>query len=96
MTAYFVAQSTVTNDAQFQKYVEAVVPLISGAGGKIIARGAKVDVLEGEHDTRPVAFIEFPNIEAIHSFWNSPEYVPVKKLREGIATINVGHFPVSE
>jgi hypothetical protein len=60
---------------------------------KIAARGAKVDVLEGEHDTRPVVMFEFPNMAAVHAFWSSPDYVPIKKLREGIATINVWAFP---
>ena len=32
-------------------------------------------------------------MDAIHAFWNSPDYVPIKKLREGIATINVWAFP---
>jgi uncharacterized protein (DUF1330 family) len=35
---------------------------------------------------------EFPNMEAIHAFWNSPDYVPIKKLREGIATLNIWAF----
>ena len=50
-------------------------------------------VLEGEHDTRPVVMFEFPSMEAIHAFWNSPDYVPIKKLRDGIATLNVWAFP---
>ena len=40
------------------------------------------EVLEGEHDERPVVMFEFPNMEAIHAFRNSPDYVPIKKLRE--------------
>ena len=36
---------------------------------------------------------EFPDMEAIHAFWNSPDYIPIKKLREGIATLNIWVFP---
>jgi uncharacterized protein (DUF1330 family) len=93
MAAYFVVQSTIADEAQFQKYRAAVHPLISRFGGKIAARGAKVEILEGEHDTRPVVMFEFPSMEAIHAFWNSADYVPVKKLREGIATLNIWAFP---
>jgi len=93
MSAYFVVQATITDEPQFQKYREAVVPLIARFGGKLTARGAKVDVLEGEHDTRPVVMFEFPTMAAVHAFWSSPDYVPIKKLREGIATINVWAFP---
>jgi uncharacterized protein (DUF1330 family) len=93
MSAYFVVQATIADEPRYHKYREAVVPFIARFGGKITARGAKVDVLEGEHDTRPVVMFEFPTMEAIHAFWNSPDYVPIKKLREGIATINVWAFP---
>jgi uncharacterized protein (DUF1330 family) len=31
---------------------------------------------------------EFPSMDSIYAFWNSPEYIPVKKLRGGAATLN--------
>ena len=93
MVAYFVVQSTIKDEPQYQKYRQAVVTFIASFGGKIVARGAKVEVFEGEHDTRPVVMFEFPSMEAIHSFWNSPDYVPIKKIREGIATLNIWAFP---
>jgi uncharacterized protein (DUF1330 family) len=82
-----------SDEPQFQRYRDAVVPFIASFGGKFAAKGAKVEVLEGEHDTRSVVMFEFPTMEAIHAFWNSPDYVPIKKLREGIATLNVWVFP---
>jgi uncharacterized protein (DUF1330 family) len=93
MTAYLIVQSTITDEPQFQKYREAVVPFIAGFGGKFAARGAKVEILEGEHDTRSVVMFEFPTMEAIHAFWSSPDYVPIKKLRDGIATLDIWAFP---
>ena len=92
MPAYFIVQGTIKDEAQYQKYVQAVVPFIASFGGKVVAGGAKVEVLEGEHDERPVVMFEFPNMETIHAFENSPDYVPIKKLREGIATLNVWAF----
>jgi uncharacterized protein (DUF1330 family) len=74
MPAYFIVQSTIQDEAQFQKYRQAVVPFITGFGGKLVARGAKVEVFEGEHDTRPVVMFEFPSMDAIRAFWNSPDY----------------------
>jgi uncharacterized protein (DUF1330 family) len=35
-----------------------------------------------------MVLFEFPSLEAIHAFWDSPEYVPVKKLREGAAVLD--------
>ena len=62
-------------------------------GAKLVARRAKVEVLEGQHDQRPVSMFEFPDIAAVHAFWNSPDYTPIKKLREGIASLDVWAFP---
>src|SRR4051794_12793659 len=70
MSAYFVVQASITDEVKYQKYREAVVPFIASFGGKFAARGAKVDVLEGEHDTRSVVMFEFPTMEAIHAFWS--------------------------
>ena len=31
-------------------------------------------------------------MDAIHSFWDSPDYPAIKKLREGVAKINAWGF----
>ncbi len=89
MAAYLIVQSTISDEAQYQKYRDAVVPLIARFGGKFIVRGAKVEGLEGQHDGRRMVIFEFPSMDAIRAFWNSPDYVPVKKIREGAATLDV-------
>jgi uncharacterized protein (DUF1330 family) len=89
MTAYFIVQSTIDDEGQYQKYRDAVVPLIAKHGGRFVVKGAKVELLEGHHDGRRMVMFEFPSMEAIRTFWTSPEYAPVKKLREGIATLDV-------
>jgi uncharacterized protein (DUF1330 family) len=90
MPAYMIVQQSISNEPQYQKYREAVVPLITKHGGKlIVGGGAKVEVLEGHHDARPLVIFEFPSLETIHAFWNSPEYGPVKKIREGAAVLDV-------
>ena len=65
MSAYLVVQATIADEPKYQKYREAVVPFIASFGGKFAAKRAKVEVLEGEHDTRSVVMFEFPSIEAI-------------------------------
>ena len=93
MVAYLALQSFVTDDTQYRKYAEAVNPLLSRFGARLIARRASIEVLEGEHDQRPVSILEFPDMAAIHALWNSTDYATIKKLREGAATLNVWAFP---
>lgn len=92
MTAYMIVQSTITSEEQYGKYRRAVVPLIEAFGGKHV-RGGAVERLEGQQDERRIALFEFPSMEAIHAFWNSPDYVPVKGLRRGAATLEVWAIP---
>jgi uncharacterized protein (DUF1330 family) len=32
-------------------------------------------------------------MDAIHAFWDSPDYPPIKKMREDAATLNIWAFP---
>ena len=89
MAAYFIVQSTISDEATYQKYRDAVIPMMAKHGAKIIVRGAKVEALEGHHDGRRMVIFEFPSMEAIKAFWDSPEYVPVKKIREGAAVLDI-------
>jgi len=93
MAAYLILQSTVRDETQYQKYAQTVWPLMVRFGAKVVARRAPMELLEGEHDQRPVSMFEFPDMEAIRKFWNSPEYIPIKKLREGAATLDIWAFP---
>jgi uncharacterized protein (DUF1330 family) len=95
MSAYIILQTTIKDETQYQIYAQAVWPLMVRFGAKLVARRAKVEILEGNHDQRPVSMFEFPDMEAIHAFWNSPDYIPIKKLREGIATLDICAFPGS-
>ena len=89
MPAYFIVQSTISDEARYQQYRDAVIPLMARFGGEFIVRGAKVEALEGRHDGRRMVIFKFPTMDAIHAFWNSPDYVPVKKIREGAAALDV-------
>jgi len=92
MTAYMIVQSTISNEEQFGKYRRAVLPLIERFGGKHL-RGGAVELLEGHQDERRIALFEFPSMEAIHDFWNAPEYIPVKELRRGAAVLEIWAIP---
>lgn len=93
MTAYIVMQITIHAEEQWLKYREAVVPLIAEFGGEHVTKGGGVELLEGRENGRRIAMFEFPSMEAIRTFWNSPEYASVKELRHGAATLDVWAIP---
>ena len=91
--AYVIARIEVTDPKQFQKYLNAVPPIIEKYGGKALSRSPNPLTLEGEKESRRIVLLEFPSAEKAKEFYNSPEYQKVKKLREGAA---VGEMIVVE
>lgn len=95
MPAYLTVQIRFTADrSAIAAYRDAVGPLSQRFGARyLVAGGAKVEALEGTHDGRSLVIFEFPTMERLHAFWNSPDYAEVKKLREGIAELDVWAVP---
>jgi uncharacterized protein (DUF1330 family) len=93
MPAYMVVQVKVTDPDKYAAYREAVPSVVQAFGGRYIARGGAVEVLEGSHDGRRLVLFEFPSIEAIKRFWQSPEYAKVKPLRDNAAEVDVWAIP---
>jgi len=89
--AYMIIFAQISDRAAFlQGYSKATAPLVEKYGGRYIMRAPGGKLLEGIWgDGASVAISEWPNEEAIHSFWNSPEYAEAKKLREGISDVQV-------
>jgi uncharacterized protein (DUF1330 family) len=80
---------TITDGEKYKHYRTAVVPLIAKFGGEIVVQRGTVELLEGNHERAANGHVEFPSMEALHAFWNSPEYVPVKELRRVAANLDI-------
>ena len=83
MAYYLLIEADVLKPEQYAVYREAVTPVIAQYGGRFLVRGGEVEVFEGEYNGRRRVVIEFDSKEAARGFWDSPEYAPIKKLREG-------------
>ncbi|MBP6514809.1 MAG: DUF1330 domain-containing protein [Steroidobacteraceae bacterium] len=87
----------VQDRAGFLRYVKAIRDsgLYERTGGYYEAMTPAIEVFEGSPPpTRGVVISRFPCLEAARSFWNSPEYREIVKLREGIASFEVLVLPV--
>jgi uncharacterized protein (DUF1330 family) len=82
MAAYcFFDMYEVTDPEKLEQYRSSVLATVMRYGGKYVLVGGKCDIVEGNwRPTFPV-LIEFPNLEAAHSWYNSQEYAPLKALR---------------
>jgi uncharacterized protein (DUF1330 family) len=82
MAAYIVAQLKVSDPAAFQRYREAVTPLVDRFGGRFRVRGGELDVLEGDWAWPRLVIIEFQSKDAARLFYESSEYQQMLSLRQ--------------
>jgi uncharacterized protein (DUF1330 family) len=70
---YVVANIRVRDQEKFQQFSGMAGPAIQKYGGKVLARGAVADRLEGDVDGI-VMMIEFESQDATTTFYHSEEY----------------------
>lgn len=94
MAAYLVANFTLTNPSGYKAYVGAVLPTLQAHGAEIVVADYESKPLEGRAGAVTVV-IKFQSAEALDSWYRSPEYQQIIRLRtdnsEGIA-VATGEF----
>lgn len=82
MAGYVVyARHTLLDPAKNQEYNRGVGRTLEQFGGEPIAIAAAAETLEGDLELPPVTVIRFPSMEHLRSWFDSPEYAPLKQLR---------------
>ena len=89
MSAYLIAIVDVIDNAGYDEYRQKVPATIAAHGGRYIARGGAVEVLEGEWPPGRCVLLEFPSMAQLKTWWDSPEYLPLRALRERTAKTNL-------
>ncbi|MEO1167716.1 MAG: DUF1330 domain-containing protein [Pseudomonadota bacterium] len=91
MPAYMIVTAKIADrDAFIQGYGAAAAKLVEQYGGKYVLRGPGAELLEGDFgDGASMVISEWPDKAAAKRFWNSPEYAEAKKLRDGVADVQV-------
>jgi uncharacterized protein (DUF1330 family) len=85
---YWIAHIDVTDAAGHQAYVAALLVHAGKFGGRFLVRGGAREVPEGKVRAR-TGVLEFPSYDAASGCYHSPDYLPVKKLREGNAEVDL-------
>jgi len=76
--------------AFIEGYGKSAAALLERHGGRYVLRAPGVRLLEGDWgDDASAVISEWPDMAAVHAFWNSPEYARIKRAREGIADCRV-------
>ena len=82
MSAYAILDVDIQDPDKYQIYMKGVQQLISDVGGRYLTRGGEHKVYEGEWQPSRLVIVEFPSMEAIETFYDSPEYQELKSIRQ--------------
>ena len=83
MKAYQIATyKDLQNSENIKRYAEKATPVIKKYNGKILARGGKIETIEGDRSPRTV-LIEFITMEEALQCYHSKEYQEAMKIGKG-------------
>lgn len=86
MPAFVIANVTVDDPVRYEDYKRMVPGTLAAFGGRFIARGGRVDVLEGDWRPNRLVILEFPTVERARAWWSSAEYAEARTLRQATST----------
>lgn len=82
MLAYVIANIEVLDAEGYEEYRRGVPATITAYGGRYLARGGATEVLEGNWSPKRCVLLEFPSLDRFKAWWDSPEYRPLRAVRE--------------
>ncbi len=74
---------------RYLTYMQMVRPALEAAGGCYLVRGGTYTVYEGDWAPARLVLLQFPSQEAWESFYRSPEYAVLKRIRDETSTGNL-------
>ena len=89
MPAYVIVETDIHDPEQYERYKAASPGAVAAGGGRFIARGGELAVLEGDWQPKRLVLLEFEDLDAVKRWYASDTYQEAKKLRDGAANLNM-------
>jgi uncharacterized protein (DUF1330 family) len=89
MAVYVIASVDVRDSAGYEEYRNRVQSTLERYGGRYLARGGATVVLEGTWSPARCVILEFPDMAKFNAWWSSPEYRPLREIRERTASSQI-------
>ncbi len=89
MSAYVIADVTVTDADQMAKYREWSTKAAAEFGATFIARGGAIHVFEGDWKPTRVVIIQFPDSETVKKWYGSQTYTHARELRKNAGVMRM-------
>ena len=81
MAGYFVLHTKWHTLDRLGKYQQGAQAAVAEFGGKFLVYDVRPEVVEGESELAATVILEFPDLETVKAWYNSPGYQKVLKIR---------------
>jgi uncharacterized protein (DUF1330 family) len=89
MPAYVIVETDISDPEQYEQYKAASPGAVEAGGGRFVARGGELAVLEGDWNPSRLVILEFEDLEAAKRWYDSERYQAAKQLRDGAAKLRM-------
>jgi uncharacterized protein (DUF1330 family) len=89
MAAYIISDLTVLDPEAIEVYRTRAAASIARHGGRYLARGGKIEVLEGNWDPKLIVVVEFPDTDSARAWYRSPDYAEALSVRDRALSRNL-------
>jgi len=93
MSAYVIVDVHVTDPARYEGYKPLAAAAVTAHGGRYLARGGAVEVLEGDWQPGRLVILEFPDVAQAKAWLESEEYREPRAIRHAAARSNMVVIP---
>lgn len=80
--AYYIADFELKDPEGIKPYAAGTPATLEPYGGRLIARGGRIDALEGAAPGARSVIIEFPSMEQARAWYNSEAYRALRPIRQ--------------
>ena len=89
MPAFVITDVEITDASLYGQFLERVTSTVEAHGGKFVARGGRLEVIQGDWTPQRLAILEFDNLQQINAWLNSPEYTALDDIRSRSSKVNM-------
>jgi uncharacterized protein (DUF1330 family) len=85
VAAYVIVDVATSDPQKYEDYKKMAQETVAQFGGRYIARGGRMQILEGEWKPTRIVILEFASFEKAQEWWESAAYAPAKALRQSLS-----------
>jgi uncharacterized protein (DUF1330 family) len=89
MSAYIIANVSVSDRERYEDYRRLSSLAMHTHGAEVLVRGGKVGVLEGDWEPDRLVVLKFASVAQARAFYDSPEYAKAREARDGAAEMRM-------